>query len=420
MRIAVWHNLPSGGGKRALWDHVTGLLKRGHFVESWCPSTASQEFLPLSKLCTEHVLPFNGQSHLKGARGLWRLQNEMDSHCLECAQQIHGKGFDVLFANSCSFFAAPPIARHVQIPSVLYLGEPHREFYEALPKLMWLTMTEAGGGLRKFRSARFLANFVRIHAMRTQAQTEISNAEAFDQILVNSLYSRESVLRAYGLESHVCYLGVDSERFSPSEELKGDYIIGLGTLHYHKGLDRALKAIGAIPISKRPKLLWVGNSQSPSYLTDLHRLARSLNVKFETKLMVSDDELVSLLRRSNAMLYTSRLEPFGFAPLEANACGIPVVAIAEGGVRESIEHGQNGLLVPDANPDRLASALVTILTNRPLARELGLRAREIVISRWSLDASVSRLEQALLQRIETSRRLSDQPRHPLNETTSDV
>ena len=56
MRIAVWHNLPSGGGKRALYDHVRGLVTRGHTVEAWCPPSANCEFLSLSSLIREHVV----------------------------------------------------------------------------------------------------------------------------------------------------------------------------------------------------------------------------------------------------------------------------------------------------------------------------------------------------------------------------
>src|SRR5216683_2521051 len=56
MKIAVWHNLPSGGGKRALYDHVRGLVARGHSVEVWCPPTASRTFLPLDALVREHVV----------------------------------------------------------------------------------------------------------------------------------------------------------------------------------------------------------------------------------------------------------------------------------------------------------------------------------------------------------------------------
>jgi glycosyltransferase involved in cell wall biosynthesis len=404
MKIAVWHNLPSGGGKRALWQHVAGLVSRGHHVESWCPSTADQTFLPLSKLCTEHVVPFSQGGKRNANLGRWRLLKEMDANCRESARQMEGKGFDVLFANSCGFFATTPIARHVHLPSVLYLGEPRREFYEALPKLLWLTMTEEGKGLRQFRTARFLANWLRLHAMRTQAHAEISNAEAFDQILVNSLFSRESVMRAYGLDSRVCYLGVDTERFRPSCEPTEDYVMGLGAIGYNKGLDRAVKAVGAVPESLRPKLLWVGNRcYDDHYRNEVTELAKSLNVQFDIREMVADKELVSLLNRSVALLYTSRLEPFGLAPLEANACGVPVIAVAEGGVRETIEHGRNGLMVSTAEPKDLASAIVTILSNPTLAKEMRSHARDTVVPRWTLEAAISNLEVALLQRVNHGR-----------------
>ncbi len=59
MRIAIWHNLPSGGGKRALHNQIRGFLKQGHKVESWCPPTADQAYLPLGELIPEHVVPLS-------------------------------------------------------------------------------------------------------------------------------------------------------------------------------------------------------------------------------------------------------------------------------------------------------------------------------------------------------------------------
>jgi len=59
LRIAVWHNLPTGGGKRALYCHVRGLVERGHTVEAWCPPTADQAHLPLSALIPEHIVPLH-------------------------------------------------------------------------------------------------------------------------------------------------------------------------------------------------------------------------------------------------------------------------------------------------------------------------------------------------------------------------
>ena len=78
------------------------------------------------------------------------------------------------------------------------------------------------------------------------------------------------------------------------------------------------------------------------YWLEMVELARSLNVTLEVKKMVTDEQLVRLLSGAICMVYSSNLEPFGFAPLEANACGTPVIAVAEGGVRETIIHEKNG------------------------------------------------------------------------------
>src|SRR6266542_7108016 len=75
--------------------------------------------------------------------------------------------------------------------------------YEALPKLPWLALDPLPGRkvFRYWRSLRFVTDLFEVQALRVEAREERRNAEAFDRILVNSLYSRESVFRAYGLDS---------------------------------------------------------------------------------------------------------------------------------------------------------------------------------------------------------------------------
>src|SRR5882724_8955077 len=146
LRIAVWHNLPSGGGKRALWHHVSGLVARGHHVEVWCPTTADMDYLPLSKICRKHVLPLAPIQRNKSPKLFGWLADHyaiksriesMRAHCRECAGQIRDSGFDVLLANSCADLAVPPIGRFLEIPTVIYLGEPNRRLYEAMPESIW-------------------------------------------------------------------------------------------------------------------------------------------------------------------------------------------------------------------------------------------------------------------------------------------
>ncbi len=90
------------------------------------------------------------------------------------------------------------------------------------------------------------------------------------------------------------------------------------------------------------------------------------------------------------MIYAPRLEPFGFAPLEANACGLPVIAVAEGGVRETIIDGLNGLLVENDGKE-LARAINSLTRNKDYAHKLGENGRKIITQKWSLDASIDRL-----------------------------
>ena len=96
----------------------------------------------------------------------------------------------------------------------------------------------------------------------------------------------------------------------------------------------------------------------------------------------------------------SRLEPFGFAPLEANACGLPVVGVAEGGIRETVQDGVNGFLV-DPEAESIACAANRLLQNPVLARQMGEKAAVNVQRTWNVERSVDRLETILLKAVST-------------------
>jgi glycosyltransferase involved in cell wall biosynthesis len=70
----------------------------------------------------------------------------------------------------------------------------------------------------------------------------------------------------------------------------------------------------------------------------------------------SDDEIRELYRTSWATLLPG-IEDFGMVPVEAQACGCPVVALGEGGAAETVIHGETGILIDDATPEALASGL---------------------------------------------------------------
>lgn len=409
LKIAVWHNLPSGGGKRALYHHVRGLVERGHTLEAWCPTTADQDYLPLSRMIPEHRLPLD-LNRWRGVDRANRLQKifadyrsarikiqELQSHARACADEINARDFELLFANPCQFSRVGFISQFTTLPTAIYLQEPNRALYEAAPKLPWIAAEARAASESHSQYARRLAqDWARLQGLRLQARHEYENIRAFNAILVNSFFSRESVKRAYGLDARVCYLGIDTDLFHPTGVQRENYIIGLGGIHPDKQIERAIRAVGALPGHSRPPLLWIGNFAHPPYLDELNRLAKKLGVTFTIKVNISDIEIVDAINRAAVMLYTPRLEPFGFAPLEANACETPVVGIAEGGLRETIQHGVNGLLAETNEPEEIAVALDQVLGDPTYAREMGQRGRELVLERWTWDAAIDRLENALL------------------------
>jgi glycosyltransferase involved in cell wall biosynthesis len=284
--------------------------------------------------------------------------------------------------------------RHVRIPKILYLQEPYRPLYEADPMLPWVEDVHDSLKQAYLRRPRlFVFEYLRLHALRLQARQEWLNAQACDEILVNSYYSRESLLRVYGREAKVCYLGVDTEQFRPLNRVRERFIAGLGSCDSIKGIDLAIRSIALLP-DPQPPLVWLANSGSDSYREAMNQLAESLGVKLDLRHRVSDEELVEVLNRATALVYTSHLEPFGFAPLEANACATPVVAVAEGGVRETVKDGVNGILV-DREPEEIARALQTLLSDERLARRIGENALDYVRQEWSVERSVDRLEKYL-------------------------
>jgi len=386
LKIAVWHNLPSGGGKRALFNHVKALNDAGHTVEAWTTDLSDRDYLPLSDLIPEHT---------KTIRDLIREANRITypirkvravhmilrDHCIECVEEMEQGNFDLVFANSCLLTYMPHIGIYTNIPAVLYLGEPYRRLYEAFPTNIWAAPYE---DLKIIKLKRLIGDYQRNYANRIRVRKEIQAARSYSRILVNSLFSRESVLRSYGVESRVSYLGVDTDKFQSGKNGKKSYVVGLGTIAPIKGVNLAVEIIGRIPEKIRPELRWIANGLEDDYLREVQILAAELNVKFSPCIALDEGQLTDMLSHAAVMIYTSRLEPFGLAPLEANSCGTYVVAGAEGGVRESIIDQVNGTLIFNNDINDFASEIEKFITDPDFAEKMGTKARKFVAENWDL------------------------------------
>jgi glycosyltransferase involved in cell wall biosynthesis len=169
-------------------------------------------------------------------------------------------------------------------------------------------------------------------------------AQRVDSYVANSQTTKRRVARYFGREATVLHPPVEVERFRQARP-GGAYVV-LSELMPHKRIDVAVRAFNEL----RLPLVIVGNGPDARRL---HRLAGP-TVSFTGR--VSDAEAAHLLARSRALVVTAT-EEFGIAAVEAQAAGRPVIALHEGGVRETVVEGETGVFFESAEPGALADAV---------------------------------------------------------------
>jgi glycosyltransferase involved in cell wall biosynthesis len=178
--------------------------------------------------------------------------------------------------------------------------------------------------------------------------------------------------------------GVD-EFFSPGTEGEGDYVLFVGTLEPRKGVDDLLSVWTTLP-PPRPRLVLAGD---PGWRT---RLEGTEDI--EVMGYLPRERLRDLYRRALAFVYPSRCEGFGIPPLEAMACGAAVVATRTGAIPEFA--GDSALLVTPGDRQALRDALLRVLRDHVLRRDLRARAPEHA-ARYRWDASAALMAELLTE-----------------------
>jgi glycosyltransferase involved in cell wall biosynthesis len=186
--------------------------------------------------------------------------------------------------------------------------------------------------------------------------------------------------------------GVDLEHFTPDgprEDRRSDRmrIVTLSRLVPRKGIADVIEALVDVP---HAELVVAGGGEGPDLLTDpeaqrLSTLARTLGVADRVYLRgrVERAEVPALLRSADVVACTPWYEPFGIVPLEAMACGVPVVVSSVGGLVDTVVDGMTGIHVPPQSPRQLAIALNALAAEPARRRMLGRLGVERVRARYS-------------------------------------
>lgn len=188
--------------------------------------------------------------------------------------------------------------------------------------------------------------------------------------------------------------GVDLDRFCPVGPAVGrngqPRLLAVGRLLRRKGFDAVIAALRDL---RDVELVIAGGPAEGPVESDreaarLRWVAEECGVSDRVLMLgrVLHEAMPALYRASEVAVCTPWYEPFGIVPLEAMACGIPVVATAVGGMRETVEDGVTGTLVDGHDPEAIAAAVRPYLFDAGRREAAGLAGRARACARYSWDA----------------------------------
>jgi glycosyltransferase involved in cell wall biosynthesis len=166
-------------------------------------------------------------------------------------------------------------------------------------------------------------------------------------------------------------------------------IVTVGRLVERKGVQTAIEALASLPNAE----LIVAGGPAPDDLDDDPDVARLRDAallhgvadRVDFLGRVLREDMPALLRSADALVTVPWYEPFGITPLEAMACGTPVVASSVGGLKDTVLDGITGLLVPPRRPDLLASTMRQLLSQQTTLAAYGLAAQQRAHARFGWD-----------------------------------
>jgi len=394
MRIAVYHELPSGGAKRALFETVRRLAER-HIVDVFTVTGADHDFCDLRPFVHAYRLAnFEPRPQIRppaarlNALSRWRDLHRLVAVAKETAAAIDRSAYDVVYANPSQWSQAPAVLGYLQTPTVYVL-------HDCVAHERPTSRRYAGEWSGWWSTAFDRVDPVRAMYARTLRELDNKHTHQASTLLTNSQFTAENIASIYGLRAHVNYFGVDTGVFRPIGDIeRANFVLSVGAVRQGKGFDFLVAALARIPEESRPPLRIVANVEHPPERRYLAEAARRRGVDLSFEIGVGEATLVRRYNEASLVVYAPVQEPFGLVSLEAMACGVPVVGVREGGVAETVVDGVTGYLV-DRDEGRFAATVERLMTDRDQNSALGSQARRHAVQHWAWENSVSRLEDHL-------------------------
>lgn len=256
-------------------------------------------------------------------------------------EQFDLSGYDLIISSSHS--VAKGVLSGPDQVHISYVHSPMRYAWDLQPAYLKANHGALGRGLKGWVT-RALLSYLRLWDART--------ANGVDTFVANSAYVARRIWKTYRREAYVVYPPVDIERFS-LQTAKEDFYVVVSRLVPYKRIDLIVEAFNQMP---ERKIVIIGDGPDRKLL----QRRAGPNIQW---LGHQPDEVVKSAMGQAAAFIIAAEEDFGISPIEAQACGTPVIAFGRGGAKETIhglEHEKpTGVFFDRQDPGALIEAIQT-------------------------------------------------------------
>lgn len=310
--------------------------------------------------CPARVVPHNNCLRPGGVLRSARRWMRERGPCHAFRQLIRDGDYDLVYVNTLVSMAAAVAARRSGVPCVWHV----RELFDDVGGEM--VVPPLGGRWLVRSLLRRCADHVIVNSAAV-AENILGRASdgavsvipnSVDDALFESVADRQAARRHLRLPENSPIIGVP------------------GTLRPMKGHPFFMRAASRVA-AERPDVVYaISGSGDPEYEQQLRRMVGELGLTQSAVFCGRVDDMRAFYAASDLICIPSRAEPFGRVAIEALAAGKPVVATAVGGLREILDDGRTGILVPYADENRLSETLLSLLDDETHRVALGKAGRE--------------------------------------------
>ena len=240
--------------------------------------------------------------------------------------------YDLVICSSSS--CAKGVITPPDVPHIAYVHTPMRYAWD-----LFFDYRKRSGRLTRFFMDKWM------HEIR---EWDYISSQRIDTLIANSKYIARRIEKFWKRDSEVIYPPVHLEKFTPIKNPSLDYYVAFSRLVPYKRIDIALDACKALG----KNLVVIGSGSEEKSLKK--RAVGEKNITFTGR--ISDEKLCAYLQNCKALIFCAE-EDFGIVPLEAQACGRPVIAYGKGGACETVKDGKTGVFFSEQTADSAKEAI---------------------------------------------------------------